>query len=442
MSIDCHVSSTSSISSISDDELEARLRDLVRKNNELTAELLSHLAELDRRKLYARWACSSLHAYCTTRLGLSDAAAYKRITAARAARRYPVILERIRTGRNHLSAVVMLARYLTVENHEELLTAAERLSKPQLEKLIALRFPRPDAPDAIRRLPVTHQATTAAYSRSLPEPTRGTLVPLGPMSMPSNEERTLESLAPTASVSVAAARPDASATDTGVGAATDDARSIDGTAPTSGTPGDPRRRESTDVAASSMPELPPARYKVQFTATQALHDKIEQARALLSHELPDRELAALFDRALDLLIADLLKKKYGIGAKRRGQKRTDRKQPRPAGDSCSETAGAVSEMNRHVPASVRRFVAQRDELRCAFVDSEGNRCPERRFLELQHHHPHALGGPATIENLSLWCRTHNRADAREKFGVAHIERAIARRRASESRDTTRPGAST
>ncbi len=57
-----------------------------------TVELLTLLAELDARRLYLGEGCSSLFTYCTQVLRLSEHAAYHRIEAARAARRFPGIL--------------------------------------------------------------------------------------------------------------------------------------------------------------------------------------------------------------------------------------------------------------------------------------------------------------------------------------------------------------
>src|SRR5207247_9358045 len=74
---------------------EALLRDLatlVAKDRATTALLLAHVAEVDARKLYLRRACSSMHVYCMRELHLSEHEAYLRIHAARAPRRFPLLL--------------------------------------------------------------------------------------------------------------------------------------------------------------------------------------------------------------------------------------------------------------------------------------------------------------------------------------------------------------
>lgn len=109
---------------VSDQELEAGLVRLVKAERENLADVLEHLSEFDTRDIALRKAFPSLFAYCTRFLGYSEGAAGKRIYAARAARKYPLIYEMLRSGAIHLVTVVMLHRYLEPDNHRELLTKA------------------------------------------------------------------------------------------------------------------------------------------------------------------------------------------------------------------------------------------------------------------------------------------------------------------------------
>src|SRR6266404_5480608 len=96
--------------------LLARVRELVRRGNAVEAELLVHLAEVDARQLYLEEGCSSMFTYCWKVLHFAEGVAYKRIQAARAARRHPQILEALRRGNLHLTAVGLLAPKLTETN--------------------------------------------------------------------------------------------------------------------------------------------------------------------------------------------------------------------------------------------------------------------------------------------------------------------------------------
>ncbi len=141
------------LSRLGDPELLGRLERLVSRRGRLTAELLVHLGEVDRRKLYLAEACSSMHGYCTARLHLSDAAAYRHIRAARLGRQFPLLLELVAEGKLHLTAICLLSPYLNSSNHRPLLQAAVHRTKREVELLVAERFPRPDVPSQLRRLP-------------------------------------------------------------------------------------------------------------------------------------------------------------------------------------------------------------------------------------------------------------------------------------------------
>ena len=135
-----------SLTHVSDDALLAELAVLVTADRHTTAALLAHLAEVDARGLYLPAACSSMHVYCIRILHLAEEVAFKRIRAARAARRFPQIFGAIADGRLHVSGVVLLAPHLTEDNANELLAAASHKSKAELEVLLAHRRPRPDVP--------------------------------------------------------------------------------------------------------------------------------------------------------------------------------------------------------------------------------------------------------------------------------------------------------
>jgi len=138
---------------LSNHELLAQVKLLAQREREATAVLIAHLAVLDERTLYLAEGCSSMFTYCVQVLHLSEHAAYGRIEAGRAARRYPVILELLSDGSVNLTTVRLLAPHLTRENHGELLEAAKHKSKRQVEELVAELRPQPSVPSTIRRLP-------------------------------------------------------------------------------------------------------------------------------------------------------------------------------------------------------------------------------------------------------------------------------------------------
>ena len=97
------------LSRLDDEELLEQLSHCIGNDRNNEAQILAHIAEVDLRRLYARQAYSSMFAYCTDALHLSEAAAFRRLTAARASRRFPVLLEAVASGELHLCAIKLLA---------------------------------------------------------------------------------------------------------------------------------------------------------------------------------------------------------------------------------------------------------------------------------------------------------------------------------------------
>jgi hypothetical protein len=110
-----------SLTGVPDHVLLRDLASVVTRDRGTTCELLQHLGEVDDRQLHRPAGHASLYLYCVAELRMSEDTAYKRIQAARAARKFPGILDRLEDGRLHLTAVVALAPHLTRENAAELL---------------------------------------------------------------------------------------------------------------------------------------------------------------------------------------------------------------------------------------------------------------------------------------------------------------------------------
>jgi 5-methylcytosine-specific restriction endonuclease McrA len=331
-----------SLTHLTDAQLLLAVTALAGHEREATAQLIASLAELDARRLYLGEGFSSLFTYCTQCLHLSEHAAYRRIEAARATRKWPVILDLLADGSITLTTVCLLASHLTPENHLAALAAATHRSKRQVEQQVAALRPLPPVPSSVRKLPAPKPALSplaagAEMGVHLPPP------------------------------------PQASITSDMV-----------------------RRAPEPPRSPAVVTPLAPERYKVQLTISRDTHDKLRRVQDLLRHSIPDGDPAAIFDRALTLLLADLEKKKLA---------QTHR--PRPAGQSTPRS--------RHVPAAVRREVWQRDGGQCAFTGARG-RCAERGFLEFHHVVPFADGGETTSANLQLRCRAHNTYEAAARLG--------------------------
>jgi 5-methylcytosine-specific restriction endonuclease McrA len=330
----------SPLASVSDSELLARVPLLIQRERAASVDVIEHLVELDRRRLYLEQACSSLYSFCIERMGYSENEALKRARVARLAGRLPQVLDELRSGALHLTALFLLAPHLTEQNADGLLSDARGKSRRVLEELLARRYPKPDVEARVER--IAEQGTLAGVGTAS-----------GERSGPAN----------------AFTCPGNAGTERG--------------------------------AQGKLEPLSASRYLIQFTASAELRAKLQKAQELLSHALPSGDLSALFERAVDALIEREVRRRRGAGGQRK------RRVQKPG--------------SRHVPLDVVAEVWRRDAEQCSFVDSEGRRCSERRFLTLEHKQPYALGGAATVENLCLLCASHNAHTARQVFGDAYIE---------------------
>lgn len=320
---------------LSDDALQARLKVLALRERDATVELVAHLAEFDGRQSRLGEGPGSLYTYCRDVLGYSEDAAWNRAATAAAVRRYPVILGWLADGSLNVTTVRMLRPVLTSENHLAVLTEARRRSKRDLELIVRRLDPQPDVPSTIRKVPA-------------PAP---------------------------ASLPLAAALPRA-----------EDGPALPPPAPPAPAP----------VARPVIAPLTPERYRLEFTVSKETHDKLRRVQNLLCREIRNGDPAAIFDRALDLVLLDAEKKKLAATANPRHSRGT-------------------KEGSRTIPAHVRRAVWKRDGGQCAFKGRSGG-CTERRFLEWHHVQPFGHRGPAAVDNISLRCRAHNVYESELVYG--------------------------
>jgi hypothetical protein len=166
-----------SLRSLSDDALLAGLENLVRQERESTADVVEHLWEVERRELVLGRAYPSLYEYCTKKLGYTESGAAFRMRAARAAAEFPGIIERLRSGRLHLEAVVRISPHLTDSNHADLLDRVDGASKREVVALVASMQPWPP-PTRDVVTPIAAAERTTGRSSSAPEDPRIEVVPL------------------------------------------------------------------------------------------------------------------------------------------------------------------------------------------------------------------------------------------------------------------------
>ncbi len=426
------------LAELSDEALLSNVKLCVGSENQITALVLAHLAEIDARGAYRLWACASLVSYCVYELRLSEDEAQRRCRAARAARQFPMLFEMLADASIHLTGIVLLAPHLTPENQAELLARARYRTKREIEKLVAQIAPRSDVPTLIEplgpaadgfRVPAPSSWSSfvhglAGYVRELAPGTERTQAP---SASPDWLEATL------------------------AGGQDDNPTPV-----TDSSPNMPAAEVCSVPPESDQPLTAPAllasmRYRIQFTADQAYVDMVERARDLLGHQVPDRDLAIIQRLAIEALLDKLNRRKYGAsntpghtpavtGSDAPTESRSD-ELPIMMNASRGPDSGATdmavtlettpprsaaparhSAPSRHVPAALRRSVVERDGGRCSYVDSRGVRCRETARLEFHHERAYALGGTTDLHNIKLRCRAHNDLAAELDFGRRFMQR--------------------
>jgi GLTT repeat (6 copies) len=455
------------LKSLADDELLAGLSNIVRRRNRITAEFLEYLAELDERRLFLDLGYSSLFEYCVVALGLCESTAGRHIAAARVGRDHPEVFALVASGELHASALSLMRKHASCETAAELFEMCRRKTARQVEALLAARFPRPDVPDSMRRLPVRSMATLDVESSTVHA--RG--------QVPQREA------------------PLAASTDGPPLAASNDGQRLgEKPAPEAAKP---RRLEP----------LSADRFGVHFTADRQFRELLERVRGLAGHRLPNGDLMTLLKRGLEAYERELERDRFAIGRKPRAARiattssastptaKLDRGAPKPglsepglsepglsepglsepglSEPGLSEPAPRLPELEpelepesqsaharsgtdpgpvvpakrtRYTPAAVAREVFVRDGKQCSYVAPDGRRCTARRCLELDHVKPWANGGEATTLNLRVLCRGHNQQHARHCFGKSKVWaariRAARERCSGEARRGKEPNAAT
>jgi len=363
---------------ISDNELIFDLKNLVSEERELLTTVLRYLREVENRKIYLQKGFSSMFAYLTEELDYSEGAAQRRIQAMRLLKDLPEIEAKIESGEISLSVASQVQSYLR---------KAEKKAPIKKEEKIAL---------------VNSLAGTSSREceRKLIKISPETALPRE-ITRPLSEDNTL----------------------------------------------------------------------LQLVADKDFMKKLERIKELTSHQNPEGKHVQAFlkamDHCLDIIDPHRREARRLYRNQKKAQKLKNPLWPRPvrsplqrrAGSqrgepkqnpSCPKTpnvqtgkslinscgkapfprllvrqtnkkqiqdpqtnkqsppTSAAKPKNRHIPNGTRDKVWLRDQEKCQFKDKQtGKICGSKKYLELDHRYPFALGGEHSEQNLQLRCRQHN-----------------------------------
>jgi len=338
--------------------LAGRLADLLRREQDAMAEFLVALADFDGRRGWLELGHSSLFYFLHRELGLSKGAAHYRKTAAELVQRFPEIVEPLRDGRLCITSIVHLAKVLTPENRREMIPKFLQRSKREAMAVAAALQPASAAPH--RDIVTALRPAAAAGAVSSPVPAPGPSAAPGPAVQPVEPGATAASLVPK-----------------------------------------PARRDAAEPLTADLSRL-------HITVSRRFLEKLQAARAALSHSRPSLRAEDILEAGLDLVLKR--------DAKRKGLVQKPRKESPSKEDQGEEPRKQNPPGKSHVPAAVKRQVWTRDGGRCQWPLESGGVCDSTLRVEFDHRVPLALGGASTVDNVWLLCRFHNDLAARRALG--------------------------
>ena len=352
------------LGSLSNSALIDRLREVSKKEIGTTVELLKHLNEVDKRKLFLDLGYSSLFSYLVSGLNYCKGSAYRRIACARLAEVYPSAYQYLCSREVSLTTAALISGQCMKESTEkgrDLLESIRGKSKTEVEQLLAVHRPVPKVRESLKPVSV--------HEKVKPESKTGSLFSLEKLNTKKSGSVSKE---PTAEPSLVSP---------GEAVATPEARE---------------------------------HYHLSFSIDSENKKKLERVQSLMSNR-GAKSLEAVFSVLLETYLD-----------KHCPERRSARREKRKARKNNTTTAKRSHRniVSRHIPAQVRDEVFKRDGLRCSYVSPDGVRCQSRSCLELDHIHPHALGGKHSKDNLRVLCSAHNQHAAVRVFGKEFMKKVI------------------
>ena len=133
-----HSQGSQPLGALRDDDLLSQTKLVAAQERRLTAQLLAHLREIERRRLFAGLGYSSLFAYVTEELGYCAASAQARIASMRLLTRLPEIESKVVSGELTLTNLAQAQRFFQQEQKIQNKTLSISAKKEVIEKLEGL----------------------------------------------------------------------------------------------------------------------------------------------------------------------------------------------------------------------------------------------------------------------------------------------------------------
>ena len=373
-----------SLKTLSNEQLLSQTKNLVQKERNINIQVLQHLQEIEKRKLYLERGFSSLFEYTVKELGYSHSAAYRRIKAMRLCRDIPQATSKIKTGNLNLTTASQLQTFFEKKKRKDKKQILDKATN--LEKC-DVRFTAAPAAGC-----VNGNADKDEKKESKPENKT-------PVDLNSTQKLNL----------IKKAEGQSS-----------------------------RELEKTlfDIDPEVCNEKERVRHinndkvEIKVILDKNSQQKLEDLKKLLSHKNPNMSYGELFS-----LLAELGLNKYDPKRKlnkkidwipayagmttsiskrttsMESEKTVDKKPQKTSGQKTNQKLNnnhRYSKPTRYIPSVIRHHVWMRDQGQCTYVcPKTKRRCASNHLVQIDHVKLFSLGGTHETDNLRLLCANHN-----------------------------------
>jgi 5-methylcytosine-specific restriction endonuclease McrA len=346
-----------SLENLSSSALITTLKNLNSDEVTTVINILLHLAEFNRRKLYAVEGYSSLFTYCIQELGYCTTTAIRRIAAARCVSEYPELITLLKDLKTNVTSISLIAKILTPANSKDIIQMIAGKSTRFVEEYVAGFLPIREIRETIKPISKSGAALSAE---------------LYALTSEAIEKQQLFRRQ----------------------GAEDIKREL-------GIDASPQEDKKS---FSSVPEVS---FEVRLKASSDTVRKLRRLQALRgTKESIGDLLGVLLDEYLERHSPEARKERREKRRALRAEKLLNKQKKR------NEAGGR----SRHIATHVRDEIYERDGGRCSFTNGRGERCTCREHLQIDHIIPFAKGGTNAPNNLRLLCPAHNSLAADREFG--------------------------
>jgi 5-methylcytosine-specific restriction endonuclease McrA len=419
------------IRKLSDTALLSETKRLVATERQILTDVLRHLREVDRRRLYSFLRYQSLFEYIVKELGYAEDGAYRRISAMHLVKEIPELETKIANGTVSLSVIGVVNQVIRAEAKSsgekvapsrklELISAVENKSRREAEQIVRQMTTAPKEllrPEKIRVL--DEHVEIRMIGRKVLEEKIQRAKDILSHSHPNISTADLfenlcdDFLARHDEKSSRATRKDGSSSMVRVESLSRDARR-----------GGSNR--TVDDESSNRTVLDDG--SIRAARKNAHFDINHQSRSeLQATEVPKAEALKADAAYLDVVGSDSTNTENGFAETadidhRQGSpeklesRRRENLQQSQANTLLTDECENISRKSRrkYIPSELKQRIWRRDHGRC-------QHCGSTRYIEIDHKIPLAQGGVDTEDNLRLLCRPCNQRAAIETLGQVTMD---------------------